>query len=136
MSLNVSGQRLSAIVISCQRKPTAKQFVPQPNSECIHYVGFAVRRNLSDSSGAEKAFNFPTLYVAWLARESKDLAQFIKLDLGARTERRKFITQVNRILLYRLKYGRHDKPGADSPWTIARYRNTGRSKLLPLKVTS
>src|SRR3974390_320327 len=38
--------------------------------------------------------------------------------------------------VYRLKYGRADNPGAAMLYDMARYRKTGRSKLLPLKVTS
>jgi hypothetical protein len=52
-------------------------------------------------------------------------------------ERRQHITQIDRApCVSTKKYGRNDNPGAATPWTIGRYRRTGRSMDDPLNVTS
>src|SRR6516165_12470945 len=53
-----------------------------------------------------------------------------------RAERGQHVAQIDRILGVPVEILTAARPGAATPWTIARYRRTGRSKDEPLNVTS
>jgi hypothetical protein len=106
-------------------------FARSTNGDCEQHIGVGYGGGLALNERLVRAAWRAFLGVFWrrylatvealrLSRQAHDPADLVKSGLPLRAERRENVTQIDGVLGIAAEAGTGMKPGADTPWTIAR----------------